>query len=256
VSLRLEHRGPTMVLTLDRAEAMNAFDEDLVARLTAAYQAASRDPGVRAVVLQAEGPAFCAGADVARMRDMANAPQAENLEDARRLATLMRTVDLCPKATLARVQGAAFGGGLGLIACCDIAIAADGATFSASEVRLGLIPAVIGPYLVRAVGPRAARWLMISGERIGAADALRLGLVHVVADAEGLDAAVARRVASVLNGGPQAIAAAKLLGAGLAPIPDDLIEDTVRRIADIRASEEAREGLTAFLEKRKPDWRP
>jgi len=256
VSLRTEQRGATAVITLDRPEAMNAFDAQLVEKLTAAFANASRDASVRAILLQAEGRAFSAGADLAWMRAIADAPEAENLKDARRLARLMRTVDICPKATFARVQGAAFGGALGLIACCDVAIASGDAVFCVSEVRLGLIPAVIGPYLVRAVGARAARRLTVTAERFGAAEALQLGLVHAVADTGGLDAAVEQSLASALEGGPEAIAAAKALVADLSrPVDDAMMDDTAKRIAAIRAGAEAREGVAAFLQKRKPGWR-
>jgi methylglutaconyl-CoA hydratase len=243
------------VVTLARPEALNAFDAVLVAQLTQAFEDASRDPSVRAVLLQAQGKAFCAGADIGRMREMADASEADNIEDARSLARLMRAVDLCPKPTLARVQGATFGGGLGLVACCDIAIAAQEAAFCASEVRIGLIPAVIGPYLVRAVGPRAARRMIVSAERIGADEALRLGLVHLVVGRDELDQAIDRSLASVLEGAPGAIAAAKELLAWLTPVDEMTIEQTAQRIATVRAGAEAREGFAAFLEKRKPGWR-
>lgn len=256
VTLKIDHRGAVAVLTLARPEASNALDAALVAELTVAFEEQARDPAVRAVLLQAEGRTFCAGADIAGMRAMSQATESETLEDARRLARLMRAIDLCPKPTIVRVQGASFGGGLGLIACCDIAIAEDDALFCASEVRLGLIPAVIGPYLLRAAGPRAARRLIVSAERIHAEEALRLGLVHVVTPANALDAAVELRLAATLEGGPEAIAASKRLLAWLTPIDDDIIEETARRNAAVRIGAEAREGFAAFLEKRKPGWRP
>lgn len=256
VSLRTEQRDAVAVITLDRPEAMNAFDAELVEKLTTVFADASRDASVRAILLQAEGRAFSAGADLAWMRAMADAPEAVNLDDARRLARLMQTVDVSPKPTIARVQGAAFGGALGLIACCDVAIASGDAVFCVSEVRLGLIPSVIGPYLVRAVGVRAARRLTVTAERFGAAEALRLGLVHAVVETGALDSAVERSLASALEGGPEAIAAAKSLFADLSrPVDDATMEETSKRIAAIRAGAEAREGVAAFLDKRKPGWR-
>lgn len=257
MSLRIDRDGPTALLTLDRPAAMNALDAGLIASLTRAYAALGQDPAVRAVVLQAEGPIFSAGADLDGMRRMAEASEADNLADARALAGLMRTLDTCPKATLARIQGSAFGGAIGLIACCDIAVAVPEAQFALSEVRLGLIPATIGPYVVRAVGPRAARRLFVTAERFSAAEALRLGLVHEVAEAGALDQAIGRQVQAVLKGGPAAIAAAKRLVADVdAPIDAGLIEETARRIAETRASPEAREGIAAFFGKRKPGWSP
>jgi methylglutaconyl-CoA hydratase len=256
VSLRTEQRDAVAVITLDRPEAMNAFDAELVEKLTTVFADASRDASVRAILLQAEGRAFSAGADLAWMRAMADAPESVNLDDARRLARLMQTVDVSPKPTIARVQGAAFGGALGLIACCDVAIASGDAVFCVSEVRLGLIPSVIGPYLVRAVGVRAARRLTVTAERFGAAEALRLGLVHAVVETGALDSAVERSLASALEGGPEAIAAAKSLFADLSrPVDDATMEETSKRIAAIRAGAEAREGVAAFLDKRKPGWR-
>lgn len=257
MSLRIDRDGPTALLTLDRPAAMNALDAGLIASLTRAYAALGQDPAVRAVVLQAEGPIFSAGADLDGMRRMAEASEADNLADARALAGLMRTLDTCPKATLARIHGSAFGGAIGLIACCDIAVAAPEAQFALSEVRLGLIPATIGPYVVRAVGPRATRRLFVTAERFSAAEALRLGLVHEVAEAGALDQAIGRQVQAVLKGGPAAIAAAKRLVADVdAPIDAGLIEETARRIAETRASPEAREGIAAFFGKRKPGWSP
>lgn len=255
MSLRTEQRGAVAVFTLDRPEVRNAFDGATIDELTLAYREAAGDGVIRAVVLQAEGEVFSAGADLAWMQRMADASPEENLADARRLAQLMQLVDTCPKPTIARVQGAALAGAVGLIACCDIAVAAEKAEFGLSEVRLGLIPAVIGPYVVRAIGPRAARRLFLTAERIKAPEALRLGLVHETVPANALDDAVARHVVAILAGGPDAQAAAKKLVADVArPIDEGLIEETARRIAAIRATAEAREGLAAFLAKRKPQW--
>jgi methylglutaconyl-CoA hydratase len=255
VSLRVEQRGAVAVLTLDRPEVRNAFDGAMIDELGGAFRQAAGDDAIRAVILQAAGEVFSAGADLAWMQRMAEASPEENLADARRLAQLMRLVDTCPMPVIARVQGTVLAGAVGLIACCDIAIAADKAEFGLSEVRLGLIPAVIAPYVVRAIGPRAARRLFLTAERIKASEALRLGLVHESVPASGLDDAVARHIVAILAGGPAAQAAAKKLVADVArPIDEALIEETARRIAAIRATAEAHEGLGAFLEKRKAKW--
>lgn len=255
MSLRVERKGAVAVLTLDRPEVLNAFDEALIAALTRAFAEAGSDAGVRAVLLQAEGKAFSAGADLAWMRRAADAMPEDNLADARELAELMRVVDTCPKPTLARVQGAAFGGAVGLVACCDIAIAVPQARFSLSEVRLGLIPGAISPYVVRAIGQRAARRLFLTAERFSAEDALRYGLIHEIAAPEALDDVIERCLSDILAGGPQAVAAAKKLAVDMdAPISAERIEESARRIATIRSSAEAREGLAAFFAKRKPGW--
>jgi len=257
VSLRIEQPDGVLILTLDRPAVRNAFDAELIVELTRAYALAARDPAVRAVVLMAIGPVFSAGGDLNWMRRAASAPEAENLADARGLAALMRAVDTCPKPTLVRIQGSAFAGALGLIACSDIAVAVPEAEFAVTEARLGLIPAVIAPYLVRAVGARAARFLSLTGERIPASEARRLGLVHEVVAAEALDRTVARHVATLLAGGPQALAAIKRLVPFVdRPIDDAMIEETTRRLMRIRSSAEAREGLAAFFDKRKPGWAP
>jgi methylglutaconyl-CoA hydratase len=256
VSLEVATRADRVrVLTLARPEVRNALDGPLIAALIEAYDEAAREDGVRAVVLRAAGPVFSAGADLAWMRRMAEAPPEANLADARALARLMEAVDLCPKPTLAAVQGPALAGALGLLCASDIVIAAPEAEFAVSEVRLGLIPAVISPYLIRAVGARAARDLVLTARRIGAAEAHRLGIVHEVAEQSGLEAAMDKTLASVLSGGPAALVAAKTLirdvdgWSGRA-----LAEETARRIADIRSSAEGREGIAAFLERRKPGW--
>ena len=255
MSLRVERNGAVAVLTLDRPEVLNAFDEGLIAELTRAFAEAGTDAAVRAVLLRAEGKAFSAGADLAWMRRAADASPEDNLADARQLAELMRVVDTCPKPTLARVQGAAFGGAVGLVACCDIAIAVPQARFSLSEVRLGLIPGAISPYVVRAVGQRAARRLFLTAERFSAEDALRYGLIHEIAAPETLDETVQRSLSDILAGGPEAVAAAKKLAVDMAgPVTAERIEESARRIATIRSSTEAREGLAAFFAKRKPGW--
>jgi methylglutaconyl-CoA hydratase len=208
------------------------------------------------MVLTGAGKSFSAGADLNWMRRTAIYGEPENLADARALARLMQTLNELPKPTVARVNGAALGGGTGLVACCDIVIASERATFGTTEVRLGLIPSVIGPYVLAAVGPRHARRLMLTGERIGATEAARLGLVHEVAPAEQLDGAVERIVNELLKNGPAALAAAKHLIRDFCgrPIDAALIDDTAKRIARLRATPEAREGVGAFLEKRPPAW--
>ena len=251
----VDARGVAL-LTLDRPEVHNAFNDELIAALTEALEALGRDPAVRAVVLAAVGKSFSAGADLGWMQRMAGYGSEENLADARALAKLMATLNELPKPTLALVQGPAFGGGVGLVACCDIALAAEGASFSLSEVKLGLIPAVISPYVVAKIGEAAARRYMLTGERFSAERALGLGLLHEVVPAGELEAAGARLLEALAAGGPEAQAAAKALIRSVAGRPVDaaLIEETAARIAKVRAGEEAREGVGAFLEKRKPRW--
>ena len=244
-------------VTLNRADVHNAFNDALIADMTGALRRLAADEKVRAVVLRAEGKSFSAGADLGWMQKMANYGHDENLRDASALAELMRTLNFLPKPTVARVQGAAFGGGVGLAACCDIAIASETAAFSLSEVRLGLIPAVISPYVVAAIGERAARRYFLTAERFDAAEALRIGLVHQVVPAREIDAAVDAILARLSEGGPAAQRATKDLIFAIAHRPVDaaLIHDTAQRIASIRASSEGRERLAGFLKKRKPAWR-
>jgi methylglutaconyl-CoA hydratase len=252
-----EQRGDGVVwLTLNRPEIHNAFDDRQIAGLTAAFEDLARDDAVRAVVLTGAGSSFSAGADLNWMRRAAAYDEAENLRDANALAGLMKALNELPKPTVARVNGAALGGGVGLVACCDVAIASDQAVFGTTEVRLGIIPAVIGPYVIAAIGARQARRLMLTGERISAEHAARIGLVHEVVPADQLDTAVEHIVSHLLKGGPRAIAAAKRLTRDLVDraIDEALIDDTARRIAALRATPEAREGLGAFLDKRKPGW--
>ncbi|NQV83859.1 MAG: enoyl-CoA hydratase/isomerase family protein [Rhodospirillales bacterium] len=248
--------GGRATVTLNRPDVHNAFDDVLMGRLIAELQALERNPSVRAIVLAAAGKSFSAGADLKWMQRMAGYTEAENLADAQVLAELMRALNGLSKPTIARVQGAAFGGGVGLIACCDIAVAVDTAKFTISEVKLGLIPAVISPYVVAAIGERQARRYVLSAERFDANEACRIGLVHSVVAAEGLDTAVDEFVSAICANGPDAVAEAKKMIADVArrPIDDGLIMDTAARIARIRVSPEGREGLAAFLEKRKPGW--
>jgi methylglutaconyl-CoA hydratase len=242
-------------LTLNRPAVHNAFDERLIALLTGALEELGRDPAVRVVILTGAGRSFSAGADLGWMQRLATAGQEENLLDARRLARLLRTLDDLAKPTIALVNGAALGGGTGLVAAADIAIAAETASFGTTEVRLGLIPAVISPYLVAAIGPRAARRYFLTGERFDAAEARRLGLVHEVVPAAELEARGAALAEALLRGAPGAIAEAKRLVTLVRTTPAaGLAEATARAIAERRASEEGREGVAAFLEKRKPGW--
>ncbi len=243
-------------LWLDRAELHNAFDDALIAVLTAELGRLAADAGVRIVILAANGKSFSAGADLNWMKRMAGYSEAENRRDADALAGLMRALDAFPKPTLARVHGAAYGGGVGLVACCDIAVAAQPATFCLSESKLGLIPAVISPYVVSAMGARAARRYFLTAETFDAATAHRLGLVHEVTAQDALDAAVEGIVAKLLAAGPAAQRECKALIARVAggPVDDTMVDDTAARIARIRVSPEGREGIAAFLEKRKPGW--
>lgn len=255
MSLLVSVEEGVAVLTLNRPEVHNAFDDALIAALTRAYEDAIADPAVSAILLRAEGRSFCAGADLNWMRRMAAYSHAENLADAGRLAALMRTIDLSPKPTLARVHASAFAGATGLIAASDIAVAVPEAEFAVTEVKIGLIPAVISPYLVRAMGARQARRYFLTAERFSAATALDLGLVHEVVPADALDDAVARHLKALKGASPAALRATKeLIRAVDRPLDDAVIAETARRIADIRASADGKEGVSAFLEKRKARW--
>ena len=256
VELKVDEAGRANV-TLARPERHNAFDEAVIAELTAAFAQLAVDARVRVIVLAAQGVSFSAGADLGWMQRVTQYPDAENRRDALGLAHLLRTIDSCPKPVVALVQGAAYGGGVGLLAACDIAIAVDTATFALSEVRLGLIPAVISPYVVAAIGLRACRRYFLTGERFPAAEALRLGLVHEVVPATELAHAAERVLAALAAGGPQAQVAAKQLLRGVAyKVPGEELDLwTAGRIADARASPEGREGVAAFLGKRPPAWR-
>jgi methylglutaconyl-CoA hydratase len=245
-------------ITLNRPEVHNAFHEALVAELTEALRACARDAAVRIVVLSGRGSSFSAGADVTWMRGMARANEAENRADAERLASLMRTLDGLPKPTIARVHGAAFGGGVGLVACCDIAVGADTAKFGLSEVKLGLVPAVISPYVVAAIGLRHARRLFLTGETFDASEAQRIGLLHRVVPEAELDEAVADIIRLLWQGGPQAQSEAKALlhrcsGADKAAA-SGVDAANAQLIARLRVSAEGQEGLNAFLARRKPLW--
>jgi len=234
----------------------NAFDETLIAELTAAFSELDADESVRVIVLAGEGKSFSAGADLGWMKRQGEAPLEQNLADARRLAALFQTISACRTPTLARVHGAALGGGLGLAAACDICIASTKALFATSEVRLGIIPAAIGPYVLRAIGERQAYRYFQTAERISAERAREIGLAHELASPEELDARVQQVVDALLLGGPMAQAAATELIRAVAnrPVDDAMVEDTARRIATLRATPEATEGLSAFLAKRAAAW--
>ncbi|MCB9947700.1 MAG: enoyl-CoA hydratase/isomerase family protein [Rhodospirillaceae bacterium] len=242
-------------VTLNRPSVHNAFNDAVIAEMTGVLERLGADPALRVLVLRANGKSFSAGADLGWMQRMAGYSRDENLADARALARLMHVLDRVPVPTVALVQGAAFGGGVGLIACCDIAIAADTATFALTEVKLGIIPAVISPFVVQAIGVRAARRYLLSAERFDAAEAYRLGLVHRVVAPETLEEALADQLRRLFDCGPQAQREAKdLIFAVAHRPPADLAEETAARIARVRASAEGREGVGAFLERRKPAW--
>lgn len=254
--LLLDRAGPVARITLNRPQLHNAFDEHLIAELTDALASLGADAEVRAVVLTGSGKSFSAGADLGWMRRMAESDEAANLADARRLEQLLRTLDELPKPTVAMINGAALGGGTGLTAACDIAIAAEHATFGTTEVRLGIVPATISPYVVRAIGARQARRYFLTGERITAAEAHGVGLVHEVVAATELEARTEHVLAALLAGGPAAIAEAKHLVRIVETTgPEALGDVTARMIARRRTTPEAREGISAFLEKRAPSWR-
>ncbi len=255
--LHLHRDGPVARLRMTRPQVHNAFDAAFIRELTTALEQVAADAGVRVLVLEAEGASFSAGADLNWMRGMAAASEAANREDSLALARLMRTLDELPKPTIARVQGAAFGGGVGLVACCDIAIGADGATFGLTEAKLGLLPAVISPYVVAAIGARQARRYFATAEIFDATEALRIGLLHQVVDANALDAAVQAQVSLLLKAGPVAAASAKQLVRDVGAHADGARHDhdNAALIARLRVSAEGQEGLSAFLDKRKPAWR-
>jgi methylglutaconyl-CoA hydratase len=251
-------RNAIAIVTLDRPEVHNAFNEALIAELTATLRALGADAAVRVVVLVGAGPSFCAGADLNWMKRIAGFSRAQNLADARALAAMLAALYELPKPTIARVHGAAFGGGVGLVACCDIAIGAQDATFALSEAKLGLIPATISPYVIEAIGARAARRYFLTAERFTAAEAYRLGLLHDLAQLSELDARINELLGFLVTAGPRAQAECKALIRAIAhrPIDGAVIADSAARIASVRASAEAREGVAAFLEKRRAAWAP
>ncbi len=258
-SLNLTRRAPGVAqVTMSRPAVFNAFDEAMIGELDAAFEQLIGDDAVRVIVLAGDGKHFSAGADLQWMQRASTASREWNLEDARRFAGMLARIESAPKPTLARVQGAALGGGVGLACACDIAIAADNASFSVSEARFGILPAVIGPYVTNAVGKRQAKRLALTTERIGAAEAKAIGLVQDVVSLEGLDVAVDAVVKDLLAGGPAAQREIKQLFAQLevGPITPDVRELTAQTISRVRGTDEAREGFAAFLDKRPASWIP
>ena len=255
-TLEIEMQGKVATIWMNRPDVHNAFDEALIKELTAACQALDSDDAVRVVILAGRGKSFSAGADLNWMKRAANNSVEENMSDARGLAGMLRTLAEMKKPTIARVQGAALGGGTGLTAACDIAVASTKAVFATSEVKFGIIPSAISPYVVRAIGARQAYRYFQSAERIDALRARELGLVHEAVEPEALDAKVAEIVAALIQGGPLAQAAAKDLIRAVdnKPINDNVVEDTAHRIAHLRATPEAKDGIAAFLDKRQPSW--
>jgi methylglutaconyl-CoA hydratase len=243
-------------VTLNRPDVRNAFNEDVIAELTEAFTQLGQQADVRCVVLAANGPAFCAGADLNWMRRIADYSHAENLADAAQLAEMLRVIYTCPKPTVARIQGDVYAGGMGLAATCDVAVAVDTAHFCLSEVKLGLIPGTISPYVIRAMGARAAHRYFLTAERFNAAEALRIGFVHEVVAAEALDATVAHITNALLGASQDAVTTCKRLVRDVADqeISLDLVAMTVNAIADSRTSVHGREGVQSFLQKRKPNW--
>jgi methylglutaconyl-CoA hydratase len=254
----IEQRGAVRWLWLNRPDVRNAFNEVLIDEIAAAFAQVEADAATRVVVVAARGTAFCAGADLNWMRSMAGFGHAENHADALKVARMFHAVHACSRPVIARVQGDAYGGGVGLAAACDIVIAADGANFGLSEVRLGIVAATISPHLVRAMGARQAARYMLTAEKFNAARARELGLVHEITKPKALDEEVERQARVLLSASPAALAATKRLLADVveAPIDDVLLAATAKCIAEARVSPEGREGIAAFLEKRTPAWVP
>lgn len=243
-------------ITLSQPEIRNAFSDVVIAEITAAFAAVSQRDDVRAVVLAAEGKAFCAGGNLNWMREMADYTREENIADAGKLAAMLETIYRCPHPTIARIQGDVYAGGMGLVSACDMAVAVESAGFCLSEVKIGLIPATIAPYVLRAMGARAGHRYFLTGERFDAQEALRIGFIHQLVAADDLDAAVDGLLKNLLSAGPAAVRACKRLVQDVAEreITADLTARTVESIADIRASAEGKEGVQSFLQKRKPNW--
>ena len=254
--LNIHVAGAVATVTLNRPDVRNAFNDEVILEVTAAFKDLGARADVRCIVLAANGTAFCAGADLRWMRSMADYTREQNLEDAGHLADMMRTVYECPKPTIARIQGDVYAGGTGLVAACDIAVSVDTAHYCLSEVKLGLVPSTISPYVIRAMGARAAHRYFLTAERFSAAEALRIGFVHEVVTADALDAKVAELAQALSNAGPAAVKACKKLMQDVAghDITPELVTMTVASIADVRVSPEGREGLQSFLNKRKPNW--
>jgi len=257
-TLELERHRDVAVIWLNRPEVRNAFNETVIAELSSALKTLDADDTVKAVVLAGRGPSFCAGADLNWMKKMAGYGVDENMQDAQGLAKTLYTLYSMRKPTIARVHGHAFAGGMGLVSACDMAVAAFEAEFCLSEVKIGLIPATIGPYVVAAMGARAAHRYMLTGERFSAAEAYRIGLVHEIAPAEKMDEKIDELLIHLVSGGSAAHAQTKSLIDVIAqsPLNGQLISETAKRIAMVRASDEGKEGIRSFLEKRKPSWVP
>jgi methylglutaconyl-CoA hydratase len=254
--LRIERTGPVGRVWLDRPDVRNALNGVLIRELAAAFAAFAADAGVRVIVLGGSGKAFCAGADLAFMREVGSYTWEQNRSDAEVLAEMLWTLYSCPIPVVARIHGDCYAGGVGIASVCDIRVVAEGVNFSLSEARLGLLPATISPYVVRAMGEQAARRYFVTAERFGAAEAKAMGFAHEVCAAEALDAKVEELVAALVANGPMATRACKQLVQDVAgrDITPELRAETARRIADIRASAEGKEGVSSFLEKRKPSW--
>ena len=256
--LDVQREGPVLRVWLDRPDVRNAFNGELIAALRTTFEGLAGDAGegVRAVVLGGRGKAFCAGADLAFMHEMAGYTWQQNEADAGVMAAMLWAIDRCPVPVVARIHGDCYAGGVGLAAACDVRIAVEAATFCLSEARLGLLPATISPYVVRAMGEAQARRWFITAERFDAVRAGSFGFVHEVVTAEALDATVDAVVAAIVGNGPQAVRACKRLVHDVAgrEVTAELRAETARRIADIRASDEGREGVQSFLGKRKPAW--
>ncbi|MBA3771507.1 MAG: enoyl-CoA hydratase/isomerase family protein [Ramlibacter sp.] len=254
--LELLFESGVATVTLNRPDVRNAFNDEVITEMTAVFAELGDREEVRCIVLAGSGTAFCAGADLNWMKRMAGYTRAENLADAEALARMLRLIYECPKPTVARVHGDAYAGGTGLVAACDIAVSSDTANYCLSEVRLGLIPATISPYVIRAMGARAAHRYFLTAERFSAAEALRIGFVHEVVPAQELDAKVGAIAQAVVQNGPAAVKACKQLLHDVASrkISATLVGMTVEGIADIRVSDEGREGVQSFLQKRKPSW--
>jgi len=253
--IEIDARG-VATLTMTRGDMHNAFDDAMIADLTLKLKELDANEAVRVVVLAAQGKSFSAGADLNWMKRMAGYSFEENFDDAMGLGGLLQTLNFLSKPTIARVQGAAFGGGVGLVAACDMAVGTQRASFCLSEVKLGLIPAVISPYVVNAMGQRASRRYMLTAERFKADEALRFGLLHRVVAEDELDSAVNELIDSLMVAGPNSVSACKdlIFAVYNRPVDETVIKDTAERIAKQRASDEGKEGLGAFLEKRKPAW--